>query len=136
MYLVQPIWNVSGPPDPPIDLQITPTSHDTVTLTFRSGFFNGASQTFVVEYQSQAGTQWVNGSSVFAGTEKNITLSTTIGGLDPETFYTFRCYGYNIYDKGDYADNVTVTTLEGRSIVNDSVLVCCLFFKCYSIGFK
>ena len=110
------IPSFSGPPDPPTNITYT-EDVNSVSFKLKPGFYNGANQTFFVEYSRDInGTNWNNETYVEAGFRKatDYFVDVTVHGLQPETTYYFRLKGVNIYGESDTTDVIDVATLEGN----------------------
>ncbi|XP_060568137.1 uncharacterized protein LOC132726781 isoform X2 [Ruditapes philippinarum] len=98
-----------GPPDIPIIFSKSDTSPHSVSFLLVTGFFNGGGQTIVVEHRSGQ-SEWLNGTTKYAGEEKNKSMIVAVKRLDPETTYEFRAYAFNEYDCSNYTDVIKETT--------------------------
>lgn len=86
-----------------------------MTFTLVTGFYNGGSQTIVVEHKL-AGNQssWYNENKEYAGEDKSVTVTVVVEGLSAETLYEFRAFAYNEYDRSMYTDILQAETNKGN----------------------
>ena len=106
----------TGAPDPPTNITCT-VDVQSVLVSLKPGFYNGANQTFYVEYSTDKNaSNWNNNTYVEAGFRKaaDYFKNVTVKGLQPETTYYFRLRGVNIYGKSDYTEIIEVKTLKGK----------------------
>ena len=104
-----------GPPDQPTNISFT-EDVTSIKFTLKPGFFNGANQTFFVEYSTaREGPEWNNNTRIDAGSRKapDYFVHVTVHGLQPETKYYFRFKGVNIYGESNTTEVIEVVTLEG-----------------------
>lgn len=101
----------AGKPDTPLEFDVKGKGYDWVKLKAQSGFYNGAEQTFVIQFRkADNSTGWRNYSSEHIGSDKGVEKETVVGQLDDKTEYLFRIYSFNIYGKSDFTSELRVTT--------------------------
>ena len=80
------------------------SGHDRVTFDLVTGFFNGASQTYVLQCKMADDDAYRNCSQIDAGTKRGKALVMTAGDLSHNTKYSFRVYAFNRFDRTKYSD--------------------------------
>ena len=116
MFLKCSSWCVLGPPDTPSNISYTPDVNS-VSFKLKPGFYNGANQTFYVEYSADRNaTVWNNDTFVEAGFKKapDYFKAATVHGLQAETTYYFRVKGVNMYGESEPTEILAVKTKEGK----------------------
>lgn len=103
----------------PGNFSLVKKTHNSVKLKLVSGFFNGAPQTLVILYRKPGNkSEWLNGTSKEAGTEKDNLYELSIYGLDPEVTYEFKAYSYNKHAKSSYTRVITDTLYASKYSYN------------------
>ncbi|CAH1233049.1 TIE1 [Branchiostoma lanceolatum] len=100
-----------APPGPPHGLQATPTSHNTVRLSWHPPVrTNGVIGNYTVQYEASSSCNSPGFSHEVATTDNSATA--VIGDLVPYTNYTFRVRGATDAGGGDFSDCIITRTLE------------------------
>ncbi|XP_066299131.1 angiopoietin-1 receptor-like [Branchiostoma lanceolatum] len=98
-----------APPGPPHGLQATPTSHNTVQLTWQPPVrTNGVIRSYTIQYEASSSCN----SSDFSITTTDDSTTTVIRDLVPYTNYIFRVHGATSAGGGEFSDCNITRTLE------------------------
>ncbi|CAH1243536.1 PTPRA [Branchiostoma lanceolatum] len=100
-----------APPGTPLGLQATPTSHNTVQLSWQPPVrTNGVIRSYTVQYKASLSCNSSDFSHGVSTTDDSTT--TVIGDLVPYTNYIFRVRGATSAGGGDFSNCNTTRTLE------------------------
>lgn len=89
-------------PDPPLQLNVTNATYNSLTLVWRPGFNGGLPQSFRIRYRQAASSEGYHYQDVM---QSNLT-SYTIGTLRPDTEYTLGIMAFNKYGEGQYLKDI------------------------------
>lgn len=89
-------------PDPPLQLNVTNATYNSLTLVWRPGFNGGLPQSFRIRYRQAASSEGYHYQDVM---QSNLT-SYTIGALRPDTEYTLGIMAFNKYGEGQYLKDI------------------------------
>lgn len=89
-------------PDPPLQLQVTNATYNSLTLVWRPGFDGGLPQSFRLRYRKAASNEGYHYQDVLLSNMTNYT----IGGLGHDTEYTVGIMAFNEYGQGEYLKDI------------------------------
>lgn len=100
--------DITSKPDPPLDLIVLNTTHDSVTLAWTPGFDGGVKAKYRLRYRE--------GTSDLYKYEDSLpnSLKLTIAGLKKNTMYLFSIMAYNNMGSSQYLPDLTKASTKGE----------------------
>lgn len=100
--------DITSKPDPPLDLIVLNTTHDSVTLAWTPGFDGGLKAKYRLRYREASSDIYK-----FEDSMPN-SLKHTIAGLKKNTMYLFSVMAFNTLGNSQYLSDLTKASTKGK----------------------